>query len=1113
MGALMRSIDWARTPLGPIERWPQSLRTSISICLSSRFPILVWWGLELVMLYNDAYRPMLGATKHPRAMGRPGREVWPEVWPIIGPMLEGVLARGEATWSDDQLLLLDRNGFLEECYFTFSYSPIRDESGGVGGVFCAVTETTGRVLGERRLQTLRALAEPAIQGKTAEEACALALRALADNPHDLPFALLYLLDEEGREARLCDTVRLAGGTEASPATVRVDGEDDVWSFRRALATGQGQTVDTLEELFGRLPAGPWADDWTKCALVLPLARAGAQELPAGFLVAGVSPRLVFDGDYRGFLGLAAGHIATAIADARAYEEERRRAEALAELDRAKTAFFSNVSHELRTPLTLLLGPLEDALARPDGLPAADRERLEVAHRNALRLLKLVNTLLDFSRIEAGRIEASYEPVDLAGLTADLASVFRAAVERAGLRLLVDCPPLDQPVWVNREMWEKIVLNLLSNAFKFTFEGEIEVSLRRAGEAVELSVRDSGTGIPAGELPHLFERFHRVKGARGRTFEGSGIGLALVQELVKLHGGAVRAESEVDRGSRFVVSIPLGKAHLPADRVGAARATASTGLRSEAYAAEALWWLPREAAEIEPLLAGPPASRVLLADDNADMREYVRRLLGARYEVEAVADGSAALRAARERRPDLVLTDVMMPGLDGFALLGELRADERLRTVPVIMLSARAGEEARIEGLESGADDYLIKPFSAKELLARVATHLGMAQVRKRAEQALREADRRKDEFLAMLAHELRNPLAPIRNAAQVLKLVGDGDAKQRWAREVIERQTQHLTRLVDDLLDVSRITQGKVKLAREPLDLSAVVQRAVEASRPLIDARRHHLTVVPPPEPVRLAGDLTRLVQVVGNLLNNAAKYTDEGGHIRVEAAREGAEAVLRVRDDGMGIPPDLLPHVFDLFIQADRSLDRSQGGLGIGLTLVRQLVELHGGRVEARSAGFGQGSELTVRLPAASPGAAEGVEAVAGESAQPAPRALKILLVEDNLDSAEMMTFLLTLGGHEVRTAHDGREALEAARAFLPQAVLCDIGLPGMNGYELAARLREQPDFRRTPLIALTGYGEEESRRRSREAGFDYHLVKPVEPAALDALLDSLLAEAGGQA
>ena len=380
--------------------------------------------------------------------------------------------------------------------------------------------------------------------------------------------------------------------------------------------------------------------------------------------------------------------------------------------------------------------------------------------------------------------------------------------------------------------------------------------------------------------------------------------------------------------------------------------------------------------------------------------------------------------------------------------------------------------------------------------------------RKLAEDALKEADRRKDEFLAMLAHELRNPLAPIRNAAQVLKLIIPSDANQQWAREIIERQTQHLTRLVDDLLDVSRITQGKVKLAREPLDLTTVIHRAVETSRPLIDARHHQLTVTLAPDSLRVEGDPTRLVQVVGNLLNNAAKYTDEGGRIELEAAREGQEAVVRVRDNGMGLPADLLPHVFDLFTQADRSLDRSQGGLGIGLTLVRQLVEMHGGRVEAKSEGPGHGSEFTLRLPLSQAAGATQTDPSAAGQARQGGRALKILVVEDNVDSAEMLAFMLRLGGHDIRIAHNGAEALEAAHAFAPQIVLCDIGLPGMNGYEVAARLRGQTAFNRMPLIALTGYGQDEARRRAREAGFDYHLTKPVEPEALAALLAALVAD-----
>ncbi len=443
-----------------------------------------------------------------------------------------------------------------------------------------------------------------------------------------------------------------------------------------------------------------------------------------------------------------------ITEKKAQEREiARQREELAKLDELKTQFFANISHEFRTPLTLMMGPLEDALAEPEGLSPGKREGLELAHRNSLRLLKLVNTLLDFSRIEAGRIQASYEPTDLAVLTAELASVFRSAIERAGMRLVIDCPALPEMVYVDREMWEKVVLNLLSNAFKFTFEGEIEVSLHCADSAVKMTIRDTGTGIPAAEIPQLFERFHRVKGARGRSYEGSGIGLALVQELVKLHGGNVSVESEVNRGAAFTVTIPLGKDHLPPDRIGGARTLASTGLGGDAYLQEALRWLPDHQDAANDVQGPPPISpapsipdslgrersyRVLLADDNADMREYVQGLLRQQYEVEAVPDGESALNSARERRPDLILSDVMMPRLNGIQLLKALRADEDLKTIPVIFLSARAGEESRVEGLSAGADDYLVKPFSARELLARVGSHLATARLRQKAMERERE---------------------------------------------------------------------------------------------------------------------------------------------------------------------------------------------------------------------------------------------------------------------------------------------------------------------------------------------------------------------------------------
>jgi len=756
MGERTRALDWSSTVLGPPRGWPQSLKTSVSICLGSRHPIVVWWGNPAyTQFYNDAYISFLGEAKHPVWLGRSGRGCWSEIWPTIGPMLEGVFASGQATWSEDLLLVLDRNLPREEAYFTFSYSPIRDDDGAIGGIFCACNETTGRVIGERRLRTLRDLSR-AGEAKTAEGACELAGHTLGENPADIPFGLIYLMDEDTKHARLVATT---GVTPDSPAAanriaINVPAEaTSTWPLPQVLASGTAELVSHLTKRLGSLPGGLWPES-PDTALVLPILAPG-QTGPTGFLVSGLSPRRAPDAEYSSFLDLVAGQIGTSIANTWGYEEERKRAEALAEIDRAKTAFFSNISHEFRTPLTLMMGPLDDVLARSADLSSADRQRLELAHRNSLRLLKLVNTLLDFSRIEAGRIQASYEPVDLATVTSELASVFRSAIERAGMRLVIDCQSLSEAAYVDGEMWEKIVLNLLSNAFKFTFEGEIEVALRQVDHAACLTVRDTGTGIPEGQIPHLFERFHRVKEARGRSYEGSGIGLALVQELVKLHGGNVHVESEVDHGSLFTVSIPLGKGHLPTDRIKTPRPAVSASLRAEAYVEEVLRWLPNRSPASEladqttaglqadsllgpPLSAGRNVDRILIADDNADMREYLRRLLApSGYEVEAVADGLSALGAARQRKPELVLADVMMPGLDGFGLLQALRADPTLGGVPVIMLSARAGEEARIEGLHAGADDYLIKPFSARELLARVESHLKMARFRREANDALR----------------------------------------------------------------------------------------------------------------------------------------------------------------------------------------------------------------------------------------------------------------------------------------------------------------------------------------------------------------------------------------
>ncbi len=1066
MGARMREMDWSGTSLGSPETWPQSLRSTLSMLLPSRAQIILFWGPEFICLYNDAYRPVFGA-KHPSALGLPGSRAWSEIWDSqLHDLLAGVVRTGEAFWAQDLLFEIERYGFLEETYFDVSYDPVRDESGAVGGVFCIVTETTERVVGQRRLALLRDLAERNAKARRMRDACALAVDTLAATSYDVTFALAYVDDEL-----------------------------------------QACTPDAVQRLAGTVP------DLVK---TLPIASSAAGH--AGRLVVGLNPRRPYDEPYRSFVGLVADQLATALANARAYEEERQRAEALAAIDRAKTVFFSNVSHEFRTPLTLMLGPIENLQNDVNGpLNARQQSDVDILQRNAGRLLKLVNALLDFSRIEAGRAQATYSPADISGLTREIAGAFRSAIEHAGIRFDVACDTIEEPVFLDRDMWEKIVLNLLSNALKFTFSGSIRVELRRVDETVELTVADTGTGISESELPRIFERFHRVEGAKSRTHEGTGIGLALTHELVRLHGGSIRAESQIGAGTRFILRIPLGSAHLPQDRLVATSMPASAGYTA-AVVDEAARWLqtPFLDGGSRPALPAPhdePAARagkerVLIVDDNADMRDYLCQLLRD-WEVTTAANGLTALEQARAHPPHIVITDVMMPELDGFGLLRELRRDARTRAVPVLMVSARAGEEARVSGLDAGVDDYIIKPFSARELIARVTSLLNLSRARREAEQlrGLAEAaNRTKDEFLAILGHELRNPLAPILTALELMSLRGDASQKERT---VIDRQVRHLIRLVDDLLDVSRIACGKIELRRQLVDLADVVANAIEATGPLLEQRRHQLTV-DVPRALWVYGDATRLTQIVGNVLTNAAKYTEPSGNIRIEAHRDNAHIELRVTDSGIGISPEMLSHIFEMFSQERQALDRSHGGLGLGLTIVKSLVELHEGTVEALSEGVGKGSEIILRLPAAATMGVEDAADVDSGKQQSVPAGRRILVVDDNVDAARLLADALEAAGYETRVAFDGPGALDAATEFQPDAALLDLGLPLMDGYEVARQIANAAvDHRRPILVAVTGYGQVSDREKSQAAGFDAHVVKPVDTAQLMNVLQRLFVAA----
>jgi signal transduction histidine kinase len=990
LGQLVREFDWTKTPLGAIEEWPQSLQTVVRTLLASRFAMWMSWGPELTFLYNDDYARMTLGKKHPWALGKPSQEVWKEIWDDIGPRIHGVLQTGEATWDEALLLFLERSGYREETYHTFSYSPLSGDDGKVAGHLCVVTEETDRVIGERRLKTLRSLAAELNKTITEEDVVACIARCLGENQKDLPFTLLYLFAEDGSEARLACQTGISKSHPAAPESIRLAEKTPPWPISDLLTGKDCIIVENLPQRFDSVPSGSWdKSPWR--ALLLPITSQG-QDKPAGVIVAALNPFRPLDVSYAGFINLVAGQIAASIANARAYSAEKKRAEALAEIDRAKTAFFSNVSHEFRTPLTLMLGPLQDLLARSQThLSPTAKEQLDLVSRNGARLLRLVNTLLDFSRIEAGRVQAVYQATDLASFTSELASVFRSATDKAGLRLIVDCCDLGEPVYIDRDMWEKIVLNLISNAFKFTFEGEIAVGVHRRGNAAELRIRDTGVGIPAEAIPKLFERFNRVPNMPSRTQEGSGIGLALVHELVKLHGGFVRIESTVGQGSTFVVSVPFGQNHLASGQMGGSRSLSSTAVGAKPFVEEALRWLPDSAAaisEISPVhdellpVPCPPVpqaairTRVLIADDNSDMRQYLARLLSEQYEVETVADGQAALQAAQRRTPDLIVSDVMMPILDGFELLKALRADEQTRTIPVILLSARAGEESRVEGVQAGADDYLVKPFSARELLARVSGRLEIAWLQRERELQLRVSQAELEQKVQERTRELLNASEELRELSARILQAQDED-RRRIARELHDGAGQLLAALGMEASNLA--SEGDRLSSRAAASLKNIESLIAQMNTdirtmshllypPLLDAvglqsalkdyvsgfaERSGIPVsLDLPEAIeRLDRDYeVSLFRIVQECLTNIHRHSgSKTASIRI--LRNDGALVLEVRDEGRGMP-------------AERLSEIQSRGSGVGIRGMRERTLQLSGTMSIESDGSGTRIRVVIPVP-----------------------------------------------------------------------------------------------------------------------------------------------------
>jgi signal transduction histidine kinase/CheY-like chemotaxis protein len=991
-----RAFPWHHTPLGAPEAWSKSLRCTVGLLLNSRHPMLLWWGRELVQLYNDAYRSSLGEDRHPRALGARGPDFWASSWSEFGPRIEAAMDWGEVARDEDRRVCLFRNGRLEEAYWTYSYSPVLDDEGRIGGTLLSVHDETACFIGRRRLRTLRRIAARAAPRRDEAAAWAAALEVLADNSYDVPWVVGYAVATSERGVKLVG--RHLAGHSLNGAELTKDAGIDAqpWPIREVLERGEPRLVEDVQRRVGDVRGGPWPEP-VRSAWVLPVRRAPGSA-PRGVLVLGVSPRLPFDGGYRDFLALAADHLATAITAA---------PEAGAEQERA------------------------DALPRIEAVPGVPEPH----------------------GIQASRwVSESDDGGAAAG----------------GLVLLVggQVEMRDELEGVLSPHWSVVAIGAGA----------------RALEAARSELPDVVLIDAVASMPDAVELLRSLR-ADERTKEIGVIMLcAGASERSRLEGLAVRADDHIAR--------PFSAEKLLAH------------VRRHAEAGRFRRVTELERARLYALFDQVPAAIAVLRGPS-HMVEFVN----SRY-------SEACGRPVCELLGKPI--DVAHPELSGSSLLDLLSTVYRGgETLHIPDLEGVWGH--RRDGARSRASfDWTCWPLTDEsgrtvgtvqfffDVTEIVAVRRELESARKAAEVARAEAEsanRAKDEFLAMLGHELRNPLAPILTALQLMRLRNvDAAANERG---IIERQVKHLLGLVDDLLDVSRITRGKVKLRMERVELAEVVAKAVEIASPLLEQQQHHLRIDVPNSGLLVRADPDRLAQVIANLLTNAAKYTQEGGTVTVAGGRERTDVVVKVRDTGIGIEPEMLTKVFDLFMQERQALDRAGGGLGLGLAIVRSLVDLHGGRVTAASDGRGTGSEFIVRLPALlgnrAPTPARGTAVATAPSP---PSGYRILIVDDNEDAAEMLALSLAALGHTTRVAHDGPAALRLALDFEPHVALLDIGLPVMDGYDLAKRFRDDDVLGRVRLVALTGYGRRSDRRQSREAGFEGHLVKPVDVHELNTII-----------
>ena len=1093
MGARIRAFDWSRTALGPPEAWPQSLCSALNTMLASKAQILVIWGRDFNLFYNDAYRSVLG-DKHPGALGLPVSDpaAWGELW-VTGhrELVAGVLATGEAYWASDSAYNLARFGYLEETFFNASYDPLRDETGRICGLFCIIAETTARVIGERQMMALRELVVQTSEAPSVGETCEYAARVLGGIPNDLPFGLIYLCDADATTARLAGSAGLASGSCAAPLCVSLapEGEASAWPLGAVLRANKPEVLTDLRARFGDLVGAAWPEP-VHTAVVSPLG--GPAGRVVGFLVAGVSPRRPLDGAYRAFLELLAGQIAVAVGSASAHEAELQRAAALRESEA-----FSR-------------GVLESS---PDCVKVLDATgRLMSINANGACLMEID----DFTSY-VGRDWCDLWPE---GSRADVLAALAAARADGTGRFQGF-----RPTAKGTAKWWDVIVAPIRNAHgevvrfvavsrDITERVRDEQTLRQRTAQFETLLNEAPLGVYVIDAdlrframnPTALRAFGDLTGPIGLDFDRTLRDVwpaAIAQEMVRLVRHTLESgepylthEYIAERRDRDVTECYEWQIHrieLPEGGHGVVCyfRDISAQVRAREIIAES-------EDRYRTLFASTPMA-VYVCDSGAVIQHYNARAaeLWGREPVCGVEQHCGSIR--------LFLPDgTLLPHAQS-PIVDVLRTGEPAQNVEAII---ERPDGSRLPILAN----FAALKNARGEITGAITSFMDITKIKRlendshRHAADLLEADRRKNEFLAMLAHELRNPLAPIRNALHIMRMTAGDERSVQTAAAMMERQVGQMVRLVDDLLDASRVSRGRIVLRKDRIELAAAVNHAVEASRPLCETMNHRLELELPPRPIWVDADPTRLAQVVGNLLNNACKFTERGGCIRLSVEQDGKQAVIRVRDNGVGIAADELVRVFDLFVQVDTSLGRSVSGLGIGLTLVKSLVEVHGGSVHVLSAGIGQGSEFVVSLPIlAETLAAQLTEPVAGTPTIASARS--ILVVDDNRDAALSLATVLQLSGYTTHVAYDGAEAVQVAAAVRPDVMLLDIGLPKLDGYEVARKIRAQPWGEAMVLVALTGWGQEEDRRRSSEAGFNGHLVKPVDLDALMKLLAETLA------